>query len=293
MHRMPATSAIEPVSDGTRLFVRDWRPPSAPRALLLVLHGVAEHGGRYAAFAERLVDAGIAVRVFDHRGHGRSDGPRGHVEDWSRYLVDAVELGADLRAELPGTPCFVYGQSMGSLLALELAIRRPVAGTRADIGPVAGWMVSAVGIRPHGLATPGKVAAARLLSRLLPRLRIDLGITEESLSRDPSVGRAYREDPLVFRRATVRWGAEGLRAIERVKDGARRIREPLLIQHGEDDPISDPGGARWLAGVVAGPVELHVYPGVRHEPHHDADGCDPIGDLIGWVGARTGGRARV
>lgn len=290
---MNASSRTRTVSDGTRLFVRDWRPSDDPRASLLILHGVAEHGGRYAELARRAAGSGVAVRAFDQRGHGRSGGTRGHVEAWSRYLVDAVELTADLRDEVPGAPVFVLGHSMGSLLALELAIRRPIPGNRADIGPVAGWIVSGVGVRPRGLATPGRVFLARLLSRLLPRLRLDLGIDGESLSRDPAVGRAYREDPLVFRRATVRWGAEGLRAIERVQDGAHRIREPLLILHGEDDPISDVAGARWLAGAVSGPVELHIYRGVRHEPHHDADGCDPVADLLQWVMRRVGVTAGV
>lgn len=289
----PAASATRTASDGARLFVRDWRPPGTPLATLLVLHGVAEHGGRYGALAARLVEAGVAVRAHDQRGHGRSDGPRGHVDDWSRYLVDAVEIQTELVREIPAVPRFVFGQSMGSLLALELAMRRPIPGSSADIGPVAGWIVSGVGVRPHGVATPGKVALARLLSRLLPRLRLDLGISEASLSRDPEVGRAYREDPLVFRRATVRWGAEGLRAIERVKAGAGRIREPLLILHGEEDPISDVGGARWLARAVSGPAELHVYPGVRHEPHHDADGCDPLADVVEWVTARIARPSRV
>lgn len=290
---MPDSPAVRTVSDGTRLFVRDIRPAGAPLATLLVLHGVAEHGGRYETLAGWLAESGIAVRVFDHRGHGRSEGPRGHVDAWSRYLADTVELAADLRPESRDIPLFVFGHSMGSLLALELAIRRPIAGARADIGPVAGWIVSGVGIRPRGIATPAKVRLARLLSRLLPRLRLDLGISEDALSRDPRVGRRYREDPLVFRRATVRWGAEGLRAIERVKTGAQRIREPLLILHGEEDPISDVEGARWLADAVSGPVDLLVYPGVRHEPHNDPDGCDPVGDLIAWVAARTGAAARV
>lgn len=290
---MAASSARRTVSDGTRLLVRDIRPSADPAATLLVLHGVAEHGGRYESLAARLAGAGIAVRVFDHRGHGRSEGPRGHVDAWSRYLADSIEVAADLRAESPDLPFFVFGQSMGSLIALELAIRRPIPGVRTDIGAVAGWVVSGTGIRPRGLATPAKVILARLLSRLLPRLRLDLGISENALSRDPRVGRRYREDPLVFRRATVRWGAEGLRAIERVEAGAGRIREPLLILHGEDDPISDVEGARWLADAVSGPVDLRVYPGVRHEPHNDPDGRDPVGDLIAWVEARTEAAAGV
>ena len=290
---MPASSGSRLASDGVRLFVRDWRPAGPARATLLILHGVGEHGGRYAAFAERIEGSGVAVRVFDHRGHGRSEGARGHVWEWSRYLVDAVDSASDLRRELPGRPLFVFGHSMGSLLALELAIRRPIPGMRGDIGPVAGWIVSGLGIRPRGVATPGKVVLARLLSRLVPRLRLRLGIAPEALSRDPAIVKAYREDPLVFGRASVRWGAEGLRAIERVEEKARRIGEPLLILHGAEDPLSDPSGARWLAEVVGGSADLHIYPGVRHEPHHDADGCDPVGDLIGWMWARLGEPGRV
>ncbi len=278
-------------SDGTRLFVRDWRPRTA-RGALLVVHGVGEHGGRYARFARRLAGSGIAVRVPDQRGHGRSEGPRGHVSGWSRYVADAGELLSELARDTPGVPLFAFGHSMGSLIVLELAIRSADADPAAGHGPVAGWIVSGVGIRPAGVATPVKVAVARLLSSVLPRLTLGLGIPPEALSRDPAVARDYRDDPLVIGRATVRWGAEALEAIGRVERGAHRIRGPLLILHGAEDPLSDPEGARWLAGEVAG-AELHLYPHVRHEPHNDADGCDPTGDLLSWISARMAAARRV
>jgi len=280
------------VSDGTRLLVRDWHPRGSRRAALLVVHGVGEHGGRYARFGRRLAEAGIAVRVPDQRGHGRSEGPRGHVADWSRYLTDAGELASGLARDAPGVPLFAFGHSMGSLIVLDLAIRSAEADPGADPVAVAGWIVSGVGIRPAGVATPMKVALARLLSRILPRLTLGLGIAPEALSRDPAVQRVYRDDSLVLGRATVRWGAEALDAIVRVERGAHRIRDPLLILHGEEDPLSDPEGARWLAGEV-GDAELHIYPHVRHEPHNDADGCDPVGDLLAWISARIAEVRRV
>lgn len=294
----PAATAREwtfEASDGERLFVRDRRPPGPPIAALLVLHGVGEHGGRYEGLADRLTAAGVAVRLPDLRGHGRSSGPRAHVDRWRRYLDDASGLLADLADELPGVPPLVLGHSMGSLVALELAMGADPGGAAATPpGRVAGWAVSAAGIRPSGVATPLKVALARVLSRILPRVRLSLGIRGEDLSRDPVVVRAYGDDPLVLRRATVRWGAEALSAIERVVAGAARIRGPLLLLHGGADPLADPAGSRWLAEMVGGPAELHVYPGVRHEPHHDGDErSDPMGDLIGWIGARTARASRV
>lgn len=186
-------------------------------------------------------------------------------------------------------PPFVFGHSMGALIALELAIeegRRGAEGDAAPLGgagPAAGWISSGAGIRPAGIARPHLVFLARLLSRVTPRLSLDLGIEAEALSRDPAVIEAYRRDPLVRKRATVRWGAEALAAIDRIVEGASAIEGPLLVLHGADDPLAEAEGSRWLASAVGPNAELRVYPEVLHEPHNDPGPGDPLDDLVDWI----------
>ncbi len=268
------------------LFWRKWRPDGPPGAAIVLLHGVGEHSGRYERLAVRLVGGGVLVVGFDQRGHGRSEGDRAHVARWRDYEEDALRMLAFTRTSEPGLPVYVFGHSLGALIALTLAIRLAPPGRRSGAGP-RGWVVSGAGIRPTGVARPHLVLAARLLSRIAPRVRLDLGIAAETLSHDPDVVRAYREDPMIERRATVRWGREALGAIGRIEREAATIRDPMLIVHGGADPLADAAGSRWLASTVRGPRQLVIYPGALHEPHNDPDHADVGADVLAWL-AGTG-----
>lgn len=277
--------------DGTRLHLWSWGPAAPPASRLAVVHGVGEHGERYTGLATRLARRGIAVHALDQRGHGLSGGPAAHVDRWERYLEDLDRFLARIGDEPPtGAPVFLLGHSMGSLIVLEHAIElehgarlRPRAGP-----PLAGLITSGVALDPSGVAKPWKVAAARLLSRLAPRLSLDLGISGERLSRDPAVARAYDDDPRVRSRASARWGAEALGAIARVRAGASSIRLPLLALHGADDPVAPVEGSRWLIGAVGGDdALLEILPGGLHEPHNDLCRERVAGIVADWIAART------
>lgn len=274
-------------ADGTRLHVRSWRPARGAAATVVIAHGVGEHGGRYAELAVRLARRGIAVHAFDQRGHGLSGGAPAHVERWDRYLDDLDRFLVWVLAEGwgPASSPILLGHSMGSLIVLEEAGRADRPPRRPD---VAGLITSGAALDPHGVARPWKVAAARILSRVLPRFPLDLGISGEDLSRDPAVVRAYRDDPLVRRRATARWGAEALAAVERVRALVPSIRLPLLAVHGGDDPIASADGSRWLVDTVGSDdTRLEILPGAQHEPHNDM--CrDRVAALMAdWIAART------
>jgi alpha-beta hydrolase superfamily lysophospholipase len=219
--------------------------------------------------------------VADHRGHGLSEGHPGHVDRWARYIEDGLELLGRLEQRVPGVPCFVFGHSMGSLICLELAMR---SDTR---GRVRGWIVSGAGIEPTGVAKPHLVAIARLLSGVLPRFRLDLGIEGPDLSHDRAVVERYGNDPLIRRRATVRWGAEALSSIDRIKAEPARVDGPILILHGGDDPLSRAEGSRWLAERVGGDPTLRIYEGCLHEPHNDPEYASAADDIADWIEAHA------
>lgn len=277
--------------DDTRLYQRWWRPAVEPRATLAIVHGVGEHGARYAPFAELLTTRRVAVHVADLRGHGRSDGARVHVDRWGRYRWD---LATFLRAVAPvpnETPFFLFGHSLGALIALDYVLHvesSRKSGSHA-VGPrPAGLISSSTAIDPEGVATPYLVLIARLLSRVLPRVSLDLGIDPEALSRDPAVVRAYREDPLVYRRATVRWGTEVLAATASIRRRAARLRTPLLVCHGTADRLTSPAGSRWLADAVStADVELKLFSDAYHEPHNDLCAREVAAHIVGWMEARA------
>lgn len=261
---------------GVELFCQRWRPEGEPRAALAIVHGFAEHSGRYANVVGHLVPRGFAVYGYDLRGFGRSPGRRGHVGSWSEHREDAAAFLRKVGGDEPGRPLFLMGHSMGGLIALDYVLRRPEG--------LAGAIASGPGLEPVGVAKPYLVALARLLSRIWPRFSLDVGLDASAVSRDPEVVRAFLDDPLRNPRGTVRWGTEVLAAIAWIKAHAGEMKVPLLMVHGGDDRLVSPEGSRRFFAKVTHPdKELHVYDGVYHEPHNDLGHEKVLADLGDWL----------
>jgi len=258
------------------LYCQQWCPDTEPRGVVALVHGVGEHSGRYMNVVAPLVDAGYAVYGYDHRGHGNSPGRRVHIESWEQYREDLGTYLAVIAERVPGRPIVLYGHSMGSLVVLDYLLEHP-----AD---VRGAIVSGIATEPAGVGNPVTIAAAKVLSGVVPRLSVNLGIDVRSLTKDPTAVEAFRADPLITGRATVRWGAESLKTVERVKAGLGRIDRPLLVIHGEADPLNMATGARALYEACPNPDKtLRVYPGVLHEPHNDLGHRQVAADISEWL----------
>lgn len=247
---------------------------------MALVHGIGEHSGRYAYLVDRLLEQGVAIAAFDARGHGRSGGLHGHIDTWSNYRDDVHEFLRYVSAHFMRIPLFLYGHSLGALIVTDYVLFYPDG--------LEGLIVSGHPLRPTGAAKPYLVLIARLLSRYRPTTALRLGISDDALSRDPAVVRAYREDPLVHRKVTARWGTEALEAIDRVRARAVEIHVPLLVLHGEADMINSVEGSKELFNLASSAdKQLLVYPGGYHEPHNDLDRDKVVSDVIEWIAART------
>lgn len=263
-----------------QLYYQSWHPEGAARATLVIVHGIGEHSGRYMNVVHYLVPRGYAVYGFDHRGHGRSPGQRGHINDWSEYREDVDAFLRMVRSREGERPLFVFGHSLGALIVLEFVLRRP-DGLR-------GVIISGAPIEPVGVAKPYLVALARLLSRLWPRFSLSTRLDTPAISRDPAVVHAYRTDPLVHRTATARWGTECLAAIAWVKAHAAELHVPILLLHGGADRLNSPDGtARFFAQITHPDKTMHIYPGAFHEPHNDVHREEVLRDIAQWLQARV------
>lgn len=264
---------------GRSLFRRSWLPAD-PRHLLLVIHGFAEHSGRYEHFGAWFAARGCAVTAYDHQGHGHSEGARGHVRRFDDYLDDLDAMLVAVRSEHPGLRPQLVGHSMGGLiLAAYLCERAP--DIEAAVTSGAALAVSANFSR-------GRMLAARVLRRLVPRVRVSAGLDPEGLSTDSEVVRAYLEDPLVFRRMTTSLAAELIGAIARTVGSAGRVRVPLLMLHGEEDPICPSAGTRrFFEGLAVEPRRLQIYPGLRHEIFNEPEHVRVFEDVLTWVRAKS------
>ncbi len=260
---------------------------ASPRAVVALVHGVGEHSGRYGNLVTPLASAGYPVYGYDQRGHGRSAGPRVHIDRWTDYRDDLGAFLGLVAEHEPDRPIVLYGHSMGSLVVLDYLLgwsRAPQGRPR-----LAGAIVSGVALQPAGVGKPYQAVMARILSRVTPRLSVDLGIGADSLTRDSQALEAARADPWLTSRATVRWGAESIATVRRVNDGLAVIDLPLLVLHGGADPLNRPAGAQALFDTVSSADKtLRIYPGVRHEPHNDLGHEQVAADVTEWLAHLTG-----
>ena len=265
---------------GLELYRRSWQPESEPRAAIMLVHGVGEHSGRYMNVVGPLVEAGYAVYSYDQRGHGVSPGPRVHIDRWTEYRGDLSTYVRIVAEQVPDVPIVLYGHSMGSLVVLDYLLQRPSG--------IAGAIISGVALEPVGVANRATIAMARVLTHVLPRLSVDLGIDPSALTRDPGSQAARAADPLVTSRATVRWGTESLDTVVRIKQGMAGIDLPLLVIHGGADQLNRPEGAKALfAAVASADKTLRIYPGVYHEPHNDLGHEQVASDIKDWMAHLT------
>ena len=274
---LPAGSA----GAGAKLHTTRWLPAGAPKAVVLLAHGFAEHAGRYAHVAKRLTDAGYAVYAIDHWGHGRSDGTPGFVPRFSAFTDGMVELLTLVEVNHGDTPRLLLGHSMGGLIATLFLIARQDAFVAAALsGPA---------IVPAAPPSRFTVWISRFLSRFFPRLGV-LALDANGVSRDPAVVAAYLADPLVYTgKIGARLGKEFMDAMAAAQAGAHRITLPILLQHGAADSLAAADGSRYLYDHVASADKrLAIYPGLFHEIYNEPEQGAVLDDLVGWFDAHVG-----
>ena len=260
----PARTRLER-RDAPSLVYSVRRPEGEPVGAALVVHGYAEHSGRYDEVVEALAARGIVAATFDLRGHGRSDGPRGHVErfaDFIRDVDDVLEaLGRDEAWRRAGPPVLL-GHSLGGLVSFHVALAEP--------GLVRALVLSS----PYfGLAlrVPAvKRLAARALSRVVPAFSLPSGLSGADVTTDPERAKAYDGDPLVFPNATARFFTESLAAQVRALEQAPSMRLPLLLLQAADDKVASATASRALFERVGSlRKEFRSCEGCYHEIFND------------------------
>jgi alpha-beta hydrolase superfamily lysophospholipase len=272
-----------PGRGGVPLYAQRWRPRTgAPRAVVVIHHGLADHSDRYAGLAERLVRAGYAVWAFDMRGHGRSAGPRAAVDSIDDLLDDLGGFLALVREREPGLPVVLYGHSLGGLATALYAIERHPE--------VAGVILAAPGIAFD--APPIQAAVIQVAAALAPSAPI-LAVPHGAFSRDPAVVAELDHDPLIAQDdGPARTARAAIDGVARVWAHPEALTAPLLVVHGTADQVTAPSGSRDLvARAGASDRTLRLYDGLHHDLLHDPGGDQVAADLVAWLDGHTGGPA--
>lgn len=265
--------------DGTTLYVNDWLADAqAPHAGSVVLmHGLGEHCGRYAHMAGFFSERGWSVRAYDHRGHGKSGGPRGDVPDNEALLRDAGIVIDEFMQRQPADssqPPLLFGHSMGGLFAARFATAR--------LAPLRGLVLSS-----PALALPLSGMQKGLLKALgtvAPGLGVDNGLKTQFLSHDPAVVAAYEKDPLVHPKISSRLLRAMLDAVEFSHTHAPKLAIPTLMMVAADDRLVDARGSdAFFARLAPGIGVLHRYEGYYHEIFNEVGAPRVFADLHAWL----------
>ena len=266
--------------DGSNLAVMDWPLPSgAPsRGLVVIVHGLGEHAGRYDHVAERLNSWGFAVRIYDQHGHGESDGKPGALPSDTFLLDNLAELLDTSRRRMdPRLPLVLMGHSLGGLVAARLV--------SLNLRQVDGLVLSSPAL-DAGMNAFQKLLVS-VLPRLAPDLRVGNGLNAQYLSHDAGVVQAYRDDPMVHDRISARLARFIADAGPAVLASAPQWRVPTLLLFAGADHLVNPEGSRaFAAAAPPGVVSAHCFEGLYHEIFNEVDREAVFERLKGWLDAR-------
>jgi alpha-beta hydrolase superfamily lysophospholipase len=265
---------------GLEIYYQGWIPEGPPRGVIIIVHGLHEHSGRYNHVGSFFSDAGYAVYGLDFPGHGKSSGIRSYVDSFDDF-TDTLQTFKDLvHGWHPSLPVFLMGHSLGGLIASVYLLDHQ--------DQVQGAILSGSLVRVPDYVNDFTIRLGRTLSSVLPKFRI-LGIDIDGISRDPEVVQAYRDDPLVYTgKMTARISDAMNRGIDRLAREGSKVRLPLLLLHGSEDRLCDPAWSEYLRDLVSSPdKELHIYQGLFHEVYNEPEADMVFRDVLKWLEERT------
>ncbi len=267
---------------GATLALRDWPLPegTTPRALVLIVHGLGEHCGRYEHVAQQLNGWGFAVRAFDLCGHGLSSGAPGSLPDEHRLLDDLATVIDRSRAVMaPGLPLVLLGHSLGGLIAARFVSLK--------LRAVDALVLSSPALDP-GLNALQKLLLATL-PKIAPNLRVGNGLDATFLSHDAAVVAAYRADPRVHDRICARLALFIATAGAQTLALASQWTVPTLLIYAGQDRLVNPAGSRaFVAQAPADAVTSQCFENLYHEIFNELDPAPVFAALQAWLALRFG-----
>ncbi|RKX37426.1 MAG: alpha/beta hydrolase [Verrucomicrobia bacterium] len=265
--------------DELKLHGQSWEPDIEAKAVVCLVHGLGEHGGRYSHVGEVFNQAGYALMISDLRGHGKSDGQRGHAPNYTALMDDIFQLLEAAKERYPDVPLFLYGHSLGGNLAIHYALRR--------LPKLTGVVATAPLFRTTVKPPAWKLVLLRAMVGVRPSLSISSGLETAALSRDSQVIQVYLNDPLTHDRISARLAMDMLRNGEWNMVHAANLPCPLLLMHGAADRITSPGASREFALRAGAGCTLKIWDGFFHELHNEPGKHDILAFALRWIEGRA------
>jgi alpha-beta hydrolase superfamily lysophospholipase len=260
--------------DKLKLYVKHWSPVQT-QAVICMIHGFGEHINRYNHVASFFVGNDYAIVGMDNRGHGKSEGKRGHAPNYDAYIDDIQLLMNDIKTQYPNKPIFLWGHSMGGNLILNYMLRRKPA--------IVATVVTGAWIRLAFEPKPMLLKLGRMMRSVLPTFSQSAGLDTNHLSTDKAVVRAYNADSLVHGKITAAAGMGLNEAAAWLNTYQGEVPVPTLIMHGEKDRVISPDAAREFSERVKGDITFKLWHGLYHEIHQEKIKDEVLNYALGWM----------
>lgn len=273
---MPSSEFSLITNDNLTLRGIEWQISGSPKAVVLIVHGLGEHIQRYEHVAAYLNKSKIAVIGYDQRGHGKSDGIRGHARSYDELINDLQNVILMTQNKYPGKPLFLYGHSFGGSIVLYYELKKPDQ-------EINGLIVSSPGLSTAKPVSPILSSTGKILSKLWPAFQLNNGLDLAGLSHDQDVVKAYIDDPLVHDKISARLGIE---LIDRGKDivsHAKDIKHPVLFIQGSQDRLVNPTINKFFCDSLTNNKELIWREGGYHESHNEPFKLEILKNIAEWI----------
>ena len=261
--------------DGSNLMYYSWLPNKKINVAIGIIHGLGEHSNRYDDFAEYFCKKGFGVYSIDLRGHGKSEGKRGHINNFKKLIDDSEEMFINIRKENLNVPMVMFGHSLGGCIALNYLCENQ--SKEIDLAIISSPWLRTVLEPPKFI-----LYVQKILVGLFPSLTLNNRLDPYDLSKDTDIVKKYIEEPLVHNKISLKMFSEVNKAIDKIENESEKINIPVLLVHGKKDNIISYKGTEKVSKKINN-SKLTLYEGLYHEPHNDLEKNEILADYTSFI----------
>ena len=262
--------------DGLNLYGQSWMPDKGGKCITCIVHGLGDHSGRYAQFAEFMCEYEIGIFAMDLRGHGRSEGRKGHVPDFNYFLSDVELLIEEARKSNLDAPIVLFGHSLGGTIVANYILKHKSK-------EISGAILSASWFRLIQKPPAFLESISTIISRIAPKIRFSAECDPMDLTKDPDIGLEFLNDTLVHSKASAKLYVNGRNAASWALENANLLQYPTLIYHGDEDTFTSWEASREFADKAGSLAEFKCWEGLRHEPHNEIERDEVLKFQAEWI----------
>ena len=259
-------------SDKIKHYMQGWKPDDNPKAIICLIHGIGEHTGRYDQWAERFSEEGYIFVGFDLRGHGKSEGKRGHFNSIGKLFSDMNIFIKKIKIMFPGIPLILYGHSMGGNIALNYLMNYQ--------GVFKAAIISSPWLRLTSNPSSAAIFMAKVVKSIFPSLLQNTGLNVSNISKDKDEVKRYAENKYIHNKISVSAFVEMSNSADWIMSNPLLLKTPIIMIHGEEDKITSHLATMEFANKSKSFSRIKIFKGLFHETHHEPEQDDVFNYLI-------------